>query len=164
MQRPWGRKQLAEIQRERRVQGAAWEGRGWGGTLQTLRGAGAGSWGFIPRALGAPTASEAGPGRSAHLGCVSESASADLRWLCLLSPGDGSLPFLRLITPPASFNNWQERFSGCLILLKDSNLMINSGMVASSLRHKTRSAVDTSLPPTLLATRDPPPPCHSDAV
>lgn len=118
----------------------------------------AGSWGFIPRALEAPAAPETGPGRSTHSRHLTRSASADLRWFYFLSPEDSSLPFLRIIIPSVDFNNWQEHFSGCLILLKDSNLMINSGMVASSLRHKICSAMDTLLPPTLLATRDPPPP------
>ena len=68
------------------------------------------------------------------------------------SPQDTSLPFFRTIIPLVHFNNQQEHFSGCLILLKDSNLMINGSMAASSLGYKTCSAVDMFPPPTLIPT------------
>ena len=70
------------------------------------------------------------------------------------SPQDTSLPFFRTIIPLVDFNNQQEHFSGCLILLKDSNLMINGSMAASSLRYKTCSAVDLFPPPTLIPTKN----------
>lgn len=86
---------------------------------------------------------------------ASPRAGDDPQWFYFLSVEYTSLLLLRIIIPLVDFNNWQERFSGCLILLKDSNLMINGGMVASSHRHKTQSAMDALLPPT--PARDPPP-------
>lgn len=75
-------------------------------------------------------------------------AGTSRHWFILFCtlPGRHVIPFFRTVIPLVGFNNWQGHFPGCLILLKDSNAMINGGTAASGLSYATCSAPDTRSP------------------